>query len=248
MSLLQTLTRYFGNSRHPESDPAKAYDIWAQSYDEQPDNLMLALDRSLCRELMAGYPIAGKTIVDVGCGTGRHWPDLLDRSPARLLGYDVSGGMLNRLRLKYPSAETHLISGTTLTGLGDASCDLVLSTLTVAHLPDPEEALTEWCRVLKPDGHVIITDYHPTALARGGQRTFREGKRLIAVRNHVYPVARILALARQLGLRPVNVIERRVDESMRPWYERRNAVQVFQRFLGVPIIYGLHLNRPDAAQ
>ena len=58
------------------------------------------------------------------------------RPPARLAGYDVSLGMLDRLRKKYPRAETHLLTGATLTGLPDDSCDLVLSTLTVAHLND----------------------------------------------------------------------------------------------------------------
>jgi ubiquinone/menaquinone biosynthesis C-methylase UbiE len=248
MPIINAIKQLFQPIRQPVSEPAEAYDIWAESYDNQPNNLMLALDQVLCRELLATLSLRDSTIVDIGCGTGRHWPALFSRSPARLTGYDVSGGMLNRLREKYPLAETHLLSGVTLTGLADNSCDLVLSTLTVAHLPDLTAALIEWNRVLKPGGDMLITDYHPAALAKGGQRTFREGDRLIAVRNQIYPIPVLLAVSHRLGLTEVTLIERKVDENMRPWYEQQNALSVFRRFLGVPIIYGLHLKKPDAAQ
>jgi ubiquinone/menaquinone biosynthesis C-methylase UbiE len=248
MPILNTLMQLLHPARRPESAPVEAYDLWAQHYDDQPDNLMLALDRSLCQELLASLSLAGRTIVDVGCGTGRHWQALFDHSPARLAGYDVSKGMLDRLQKKYPLAETHLLTGAPLAGLDDSSCDLVLSTLTVAHIPDLPAALTEWNRVLKPGGVMLITDYHPTALARGGQRTFREGERVIAVRNHIYPIPRLLSITRQLGLTEISVTERKIDESMRPYYDKQNALPVFRRFLGVPIIYGLYLKKPDAAQ
>jgi ubiquinone/menaquinone biosynthesis C-methylase UbiE len=248
MPILNTLKQLFHPVRQPESEPAEAYDIWSQHYDDQPDNLMLALDQTLCQDLLATLSLTGKTIVDIGCGTGRHWPALFNRSPARLMGYDVSTGMLNRLRIKYPHAETYVLSDTTLTGLANDSCDLVLSTLTVAHIPDLAAALTEWDRVLKPGGNMLITDYHPTALAKGGQRTFREGERLFAVRNHIYRIPRLLAITRRLNLNKVTFTERKIDKSMRPYYEKQNALPVYRRFLGVPIIYGLHLKKPDVAQ
>jgi ubiquinone/menaquinone biosynthesis C-methylase UbiE len=248
MPILNTLKQLFHPVRQPESEPAEAYDIWSQHYDDQPDNLMLALDQALCLDLLATLPLTGKTIVDIGCGTGRHWPALFNLSPARLMGYDVSTGMLSRLRIKYPHAETYLLSDTTLTGLANDSCDLVLSTLTVAHIPDLVAALTEWNRVLKPGGTMLITDYHPTALAKGGQRTFREGEQLFAVRNHIYRIPRLLAITRRLNLTKVTFTERKIDESMRPYYEKQNALPVYRRFLGVPIIYGLHLKKPDVAQ
>ena len=244
---MNKLRQYLRPARRKESEPAAAYDIWALSYDHQPDNLMLALDEELCGSLLARVPVSGKVIADIGCGTGRHWKKIVDRQPARLVGYDVSGGMLEILRKKFPAAETHQLKDHRLPELGDGSCDLLLSTLTMAHIPDPEAALTEWCRILSPGGEMIITDYHPVALARGGQRTFREGERVIAVRNHIYPISRILACTRQLGLCEVNVVEKKIDDTMRPYYEKQNALAVFERFNGVPIIYGLHLKKTDAA-
>jgi ubiquinone/menaquinone biosynthesis C-methylase UbiE len=152
MPLIHKLRQYLRPARRKESEPAAAYDIWALSYDHQPDNLMLALDEELCGGLLARTPVSGKVIADIGCGTGRHWKKIVDRQPARLVGYDVSGGMLEILRKKFPAAETHQLNDHRLPELEDASCDLLLSTLTMAHIPDPEAALMEWCRVLSPVG------------------------------------------------------------------------------------------------
>ena len=185
MPFLNKLIHYIRPHRLRESEPASAYDIWAENYDNQPDNLMLALDEAVCAELLGRVVVSGKVVVDVGCGTGRHWKKLYDRGPARLIGYDVSEGMLKKLRDKYPLSETYLLDDAHLSHLASSGCDLVLSTLTIAHIPDIRAALTEWKRVLRPGGEMILSDYHPAALARGGQRTFREGQRVIAVRNHV---------------------------------------------------------------
>ncbi|MBS1601042.1 MAG: class I SAM-dependent methyltransferase [Bacteroidetes bacterium] len=242
--LINKLRQYFRKGRLPEADPATAYDIWSLEYDNQPDNLMLTLDGQLCSELLATAPVTHSTIADIGCGTGRHWETLYKKHPARLVGFDVSPGMLHQLKTKFPDAETYLLKDSTLPHLPSASCDLLLSTLTVAHIPDLAKAFTEWARVLKPGGQLIITDYHPEALARGGQRTFRDKKqKTIAIRNHVYPLARVTDLASSLNLAPIRIIERRIDASMRPWYEQQGASAIFERFLGVPIIYGMQLKR-----
>jgi ubiquinone/menaquinone biosynthesis C-methylase UbiE len=248
MPLFNKLRQYIRPSLRKESEPAAAYDIWALSYDHQPDNLMLALDEELCGGLLARTIVTRRVIVDIGCGTGRHWKKLFDRQPSRLIGYDVSEGMLDILRQKYPQAETYLLSDQHLPEVAHASCDLVLSTLTIAHIPDLGAALTEWCRVLKPGGEMIITDYHPTALIKGGQRTFRKGDKVIAIKNHIYSVPEVLAMAQALGLEKLSLIETRIDDTMRPYYEKQNALPVFNRFRGVPIIYGIHLKKTDAAQ
>jgi len=248
MPLFNKLRQYIRPSLRKESEPAAAYDIWALSYDHQPDNLMLALDEALCGGLLARTFVTGRVIVDIGCGTGRHWKKLFARQPSRLIGYDVSAGMLDILRDKHPQAETYLLNDQHLPELAYASCDLVLSTLTVAHIPDLGAALTEWCRVLKPGGEMIITDYHPTALAKGGQRTFKEGDKVIAIKNHIYPVQQVLAMTKALGLEELSLTETRIDDTMRPYYEKQNALSVFHRFRGVPIIYGIHLKKTNAAQ
>lgn len=206
---------------------------------------MLALDEELCTQLLEQVDIRGRTVVDVGCGTGRHWKKLYEKKPARLFGYDVSSGMLDILRKKYPGANTCLLDSQRLKGLGDETCDLVLSTLTVAHIPNLEISLREWHRVLRPGGDILITDYHPRALARGGQRTFRTDGQTIAIRNYIHTLNEIHDIAARLDLRVTEQIERKIDVTMRPYYEKQNALDVFSKFFGVPIIYGIHLKKSD---
>ncbi len=226
-----------------ETDPELAYDEWAGSYDSQPDNLMLALDEELFSSLLTGIEITNKVVADIGCGTGRHWRKILDGSPAKLIGYDVSDGMLQMLKQKYPQAETHRLTDSNLPGLEDNSCDLVMSTLTVAHIKNLEEAMQEWCRVLKQGGDMVITDYHPVALAKGAKRTFKRDGKTVAIINHIHSIEKLRTMAKQLQLVEMRLMERQIDESVRPYYEKQQATQLFETWKGVPIIYGIHLKK-----
>jgi ubiquinone/menaquinone biosynthesis C-methylase UbiE len=242
MALLRKIKDIVFKSRAnlPETPPAEGYNLWAPAYDAQPDNLMLALDEALFAELQHSLDITGKTMVDVGCGTGRHWPKLLAQQPSELIGYDVSEGMLAMLQQKMPAAATYLLEASgRLAHTADNSCDLVISTLTMAHIPDAAAALAEWHRVLKPGGHLIITDYHPTALAKGANRSFAHQGKTVHLKNHVHTVEQIKAYCGQRGMAVLRLLERTIDDSMQHWYEKQGALAVFEQYKGTPIIYGL---------
>jgi ubiquinone/menaquinone biosynthesis C-methylase UbiE len=241
--LYHYLTRLFSNKKDTAS--RQAYNIWAGSYDAQPDNLMLALDETVFGELFNSIDITGKKIIDVGCGTGRHWKKIMDKAPAHLTGFDVSENMLDMLQKKFPQADTQVIQNDSLQPLQDKSCALVISTLTIAHIENAAAALQEWNRVLQPGGSMLITDYHPVALEKGAKRTFKNGAALIAIKNYVHRVSDITAMAKQLNLTTVRLIEKNIDDSMRPWYQKQDALAVFEAWKGTPVIYGLLLHKPD---
>src|ERR1700751_1457332 len=101
MSLLLKIARKIvGKQPNPldEKEPGEGYDLWSESYDLQPDNLMLAYDEVVFKNISSGINFKDKIIADVGCGTGRHWKEILDQEPLRLIGYDVSAGMLKVLK------------------------------------------------------------------------------------------------------------------------------------------------------
>jgi ubiquinone/menaquinone biosynthesis C-methylase UbiE len=223
----------------------KAYDAWAETYDEQPGNLMLDLDEEIFSTLLRDVALADKFIMDAGCGTGRHWKKLLAGNPRRLAGYDSSPGMLAILRKKYPQAETYLVEDDRLSMFPDRSIDLVTSTLTIAHMDHLESCFSEWDRVLMPEADIIITDYHPVALKKGAKRTFQHKGETVTIVNFVHPIDEILKITGKLGWTEWRYIENKIDDSHRHYYKQKNALPVFEKYQGVPIIFGLHLKKSD---
>lgn len=234
-------------NRVKEEKPAGGYDRWAASYDNQPDNLILRLDEEILGSLLNPTGLQDKAIADIGCGTGRHWPLFYSGNPVSVTGFDVSKGMLSQLKQKYPPADTHLLQSNKLSGISDASFDFIISTLAMAHIKEPEEALHEWNRVLKPGGEIIITDYHPEALKRDAKRTFQYKGKTIAVESHIHPLEKLRQWCKQLGWTELRFAERIIDEQVKHFYEKQNAAALYKKFYGMPLIYGMHFKKEHAA-
>jgi ubiquinone/menaquinone biosynthesis C-methylase UbiE len=241
MSLINQLKKIWNKGTLPDRDPAEAYNLWAPGYDHQPENLMMHLDAQVFHRLLERVDIENKIVIDVGCGTGRHWPLLEARNPSQLIGYDISDGMLSELKRKFPDAEIQLATDNRLTGVSSGSADLIVSTLTMAHFPEIEEVMEAWDRVLKPGGGLLITDFHPELLAAGGRRDFSHGNEKVVIRNYVHSVDKIRQHAFRYSLKEVYFEQRLIDEQVKPFYEDQNALHVYDQFKGLPVIYGMQL-------
>jgi ubiquinone/menaquinone biosynthesis C-methylase UbiE len=156
--------------------------------------------------------------------------------------------MLNELLLKFPQATTTLTTDNLLKTIPDSYFDCLVTTLTIAHIKNAEEAIGAWSRVLQTGGDLVITDFHPDMLAKGGKRSFKEGNRTLSVINYIHPLAEIKETFAKRGFVLIKEEERKVTETLRSWYERQNALAVYERFKGIPIIYGLHVKKLHAAQ
>ena len=226
----------------------KAYEIWSASYDHQPGNLMLHLDELIFKHLIRDIDLQDKKIADIGCGTGRHWQNIYRKNPAIVMGFDVSAGMLEQLKNKFPAAFTQKTSDNLLATLPDAVVDCIFSTLTVAHIRNIEEAIGAWCRILKMGGDLVITDFHPEMLDRGGKRSFHHEGRSLSVKNYVHSLIKLKAIFLKHGFTLIEEVERKVDDTIRSHYKMQNALHVYERFMGMRVIYGLHLKKQFAAQ
>jgi SAM-dependent methyltransferase len=100
-------------------------------------------------EELSGRPLAGAAVADVGAGTGISSRQLRDRG-ARVTAVELSGPMLERLAADSPGVGAVQGSGNALP-LRDASADFV-TYATAWHWVDPEQAVPEVLRVLRPGG------------------------------------------------------------------------------------------------
>jgi ubiquinone/menaquinone biosynthesis C-methylase UbiE len=248
MTLLEKIKDQARRLLRQEVAPAEAYDKWAPTYDAQPGNLMLNLDEQIFSRLLHNISCKGKMVVDIGCGTGRHWDKILSQHPQQLIGYDVSAGMLRQLQQKYPQAHTHLIVRDRIQYAESRPAEVLISTLALAHIKKPGLAMQQWCRILKPGAEVLLTDYHPETLALGGDRTFVYQGRCLAIKNYVHPIEKVKQYARENGFEVLTFIERRIDPAVKPYYEKQETLGVYERFKGAGIIYGMHLRKQDATQ
>jgi SAM-dependent methyltransferase len=97
-------------------------------------------------------------ILDVACGTGIVTRAVADRlaSEGSVMGVDINPGMLMVARQISPDIQWHEASVEALP-FDDDTFDVVLSQFALMFFPDPEAALREMIRVLKPRGRLAVS-------------------------------------------------------------------------------------------
>jgi ubiquinone/menaquinone biosynthesis C-methylase UbiE len=131
----------------------EGYGQWAPYYDE-PGNQLLDIEQPIVREILDGLPVG--VALDAACGTGRHTAYLASLGH-KVTGIDSSPEMLALAREKVPEGEFYEADLYDVL-LDDDSVDLVVCAIALAHVPDLKRALTEFVRVLRPNGHLVISD------------------------------------------------------------------------------------------
>jgi ubiquinone/menaquinone biosynthesis C-methylase UbiE len=130
-------------------------------------------DRIQRRVLKTAQASDPKTVLDVGCGTGRllrkakqKWPD------AHLVGVDAAENMITQARRLFPDAEFHVGMAEELP-LPDSSVDLTFSTLSFHHWANQSKGIMEVARVLDLGGTFLLADIAIPAWMRVFVRNFR---------------------------------------------------------------------------
>ena len=105
----------------------------------------------------------GSRILDLGCGTGLELEFYLPHCPgAYITGIDLSQGMLDALRQKFPNKCLELIAGSYFDiPLGQAVYDAALSVESLHHFTAEEKLplYRNLRKALKVGGYFVLTDY-----------------------------------------------------------------------------------------
>lgn len=241
--LLSRFRRLFTRHRLHHLSPQDGYDRWAVQYDVESQNPAIDLEERGIARLMPA--LDGKRVLDAGCGTGRHGIRALRQGASVVVGVDLSRPMLDRARQK--GAAPLLRADLCALPLPDAAFDVVISAFTLEHVRDFSLAIAELSRVTVPGGTVLISDFHPFGGLIGWHRAFRhhDGKHL-----HVYHIdwtphlyEEYVGACRLAGLMIEEMMEPRIDESVRHHYEAEGSLREYEQHCGFPLVLIMRLKK-----
>ena len=138
----------------------KYWDWRSRTYGLDQDRSMHVADKwkEVMQELAeSGH---GRRALDIGTGTGQFAFYLADQG-FNVTGIDLSEKMIEWAREKafQSRVEIDFMTGDAEhLGFEENTFDVVVSRNLLWTLPDPDRAIREWHRVLKPDGRIIVSD------------------------------------------------------------------------------------------
>lgn len=135
-------------------------DRWSQLYAEidHPANFSFLVRKQRVLELLGD--LTGKRVLDIGCGTGVFFPDLLEQG-GTVVGADGAQEMVRTARAKSNGLDhgrlSVLVSTIESLGFQSHSFDAVTCVGVIEYVEDEDQAIRELIRVTKPGGMIIVT-------------------------------------------------------------------------------------------
>jgi malonyl-CoA O-methyltransferase len=214
--------------------PREAYRLWAPVY--EGETAVSFMDDRLVAALTP--PLAGRRLLDAGCGTGRRLRAI--DGAALAVGADLTwemlaaGGAAGRLA----AADVRALP------FASASFDVVWCRLVAGHLPSLDAAYAELGRVCRAGGTVVVTDFHPDAARAGHTRAFRDaGGTLHHVEHHVHLPPDHLRAAAAAGLELAERRDGAIGEELRPFYAAANRLDRHAADAGLAIVLAFAFTR-----
>jgi len=152
------LTRYYADEQERHRFLRRIFDDTAEDYDRIERLLAFGSGPWYRRQalLRAGLR-AGNSVLDVGFGTGLVAREALEIIGAcgTLVGVDPSAGMMRQAHLE----RVTLVEGRAESlPVPDASCDFVSLGYALRHISDVRAAFSEFRRVLRPGGRLMVLE------------------------------------------------------------------------------------------
>lgn len=219
-------------------DVAKAYDALAPTYEEVAESnpYNAHLEFPAMTSLLPA--VAGKRILDAGCGAGRYVEYLLDRE-AEVVGVDVSESMIEQTRHRVDNDATlHVADLTDSLAFASANeFDGIVSSLTLDYIEGWNQLFDEFSRIIQPNGFLVVSVRHPVPTTEGTEDSNYFDVELIepdyeaGVPYYRRPISQIFTPLLEAGFRLDAVVEPRPDEQFREEapdeYEHANSEPVF---------------------
>jgi malonyl-CoA O-methyltransferase len=185
--------------------------------------------------------VRGLSVLDLGCGTGRHsiW---LAAAGATVTAIDFSEGMLAEARKKPGAESVRFLSHDLHNPLpfDGGSFDVVVSGLVLEHLNDLNSFFADAYRILKPGGSAVISAMHPAMFLRGVQAQFHDpdSKEIIQPGSIPHSIADFVMASLKVGFQLKDIREVAPHTEFAQHYPR--AV----KYIGWPMLVVMSLKSP----
>lgn len=115
-------------------------------------------------------PLAGKDVLDLGCGYGWHCRYSAENGAGQVLGIDLSRKMIEEARRRNPDRRIeYRVCGIEAYEYLKNSWDCVISNLALHYIEDIEQVFRKVHRTLRPGGTFLFNIEHPVFTAGVGQ-------------------------------------------------------------------------------
>jgi malonyl-CoA O-methyltransferase len=195
--------------------PLEGYNKWSDTYHVEDNPIKKLSDEFIKSELP---DLKGKSILDAGCGTGVFCKTAIDQRAAFVKGIDLSPKMIGQAKKNCPQAEFECADLSTKEV--KEKYDVVICGLVLGHINSLEPALTNLVNSLKPNGHIILTDFHPLQTIRKAKRTFSHYGKTFEISHTLHPLNEYFELLKRSGITVTSIKE--------------------PEFNSQPVIFGIH--------
>jgi ubiquinone/menaquinone biosynthesis C-methylase UbiE len=143
------------------------YDRWAESYPPRPHNPLMRAEQ---KAMLEHWPQAtGRRALDLACGTGRYAGLLAQSGASEVFSVDFSAAMLRQ-----NSTVNRVRANMMQLPFIDNVFETVICGLAIGHATELQRWMGEAARVLKVDGVLLYSDFHPEAARAGLTRSFKD--------------------------------------------------------------------------
>ncbi len=219
----------------------KGYDLWADSYDSE-SNFLVDLEsistgpRDRAIEL---YLSNLKSVLDLGCGTGRH-SEILAAKFKSYSGVDLSQEMIAQAKAKHPHLATHFEVGSVFDLSENRKFDFIHASLCLMHFEDLKLFFRKVSTLLKPDGIFYTVDANAQLLQAGSRPNFDRGDRNYEVRYFIHEASEIRNCLRAADLEII-------DESV-TYFQHPDILklQKYERYRAMPCLRHLSVRKKES--
>lgn len=195
--------------------PLEGYNKWAGTYHVEDNPIKKLSDEFIKSELPH---LQGMSVLDAGCGTGVFCKTAIDQKAAFVKGMDLSPKMIEQAKKNCPEAEFEC-ADLSVKEIKE-KYDVVICGLVLAHIDSLELALTNLVNALKPEGHIILTDFHPVQTMKKAKRTFSHHGKTFEISHTLHQLNEYFELFKRSGINVISIKE--------------------PEFNSQPVIFGIH--------